>query len=145
MKLVAIIVLSLASVASQAEEPNSWFRNWPHGSTIDNKVSANLVVEIPHSLFEYAQGLLKSKSLSAIGDDYLPGFRYSCPGGTNTYLVRALYEHPANGVFQVFRFGDALLVRHYALGAKAEMHRSVLLVCLSFEPKEVYIATGGAM
>src|SRR5258705_5158101 len=145
MKAIALVALSLASVGSSAGQLESWFRDWPQGSTINHEVPANLVVEVPHSLFEYAQELLKDRSLLAVGENYFPGFRYSCPRGTSAYLIRALYEHPSNGAFHVYRFGDVLLVRTYALGARAQLHRSALLTCLSFIPKEVYVATGGAM
>src|SRR5258706_7566201 len=145
MKTITLVALSMASVGSIAEQSESWFRDWPQGSTINHEVPANLVVEVPHSLFDQAQELLKDRPLLAVGENYFPGFRYACPRGTSAYLIRALYEHPSNGVFQVYRLGDRLLVRHYALGAHAQLHRSALLTCLSFIPKEVYIATGGPM
>jgi hypothetical protein len=145
MKAIALVALCLASVSSSAGESESWFRDWPQGSATDHELPAKLVAEIPHSLFDYAQELLKDRSLFAVGDNYFPGVRHNCPRGTSAYLVRALYEHPSNGTFQVYRFGKNLLVRHYALGARAQLHRSALLVCLSFTPEEVYVATGGAM
>jgi hypothetical protein len=145
VKLIVTIAAFFTSFASHAADAESWLRQWPKGSTIDSQVSANLVVEVPHSLFDYAQRLLQDSSILAIGNSSLPGFRYSCPTGTAAYLVRALYEHPTNGIFEVYRFGDALLVRHYALGSQAPLHRSALVVCLSVQPKEVYVATGGAM
>jgi hypothetical protein len=109
------------------------------------EIPPDRVIEIPHSLFENAQELLKEKSFIPIGSNYFPGFRYNCPSSTNAYLVRALYEHATTGTFLISRSGNDLLVRHYALGPQSQLHRSALVVCLDFVPAQAYVATGGAM
>ena len=145
MKHFAIIIfLFLVSAVCIAAEPDSWFRDWPRGST-GGDIPSDRVIEIPHSLFEDAEKLLKGTPFLRVGNDYLPGFSYKCPSTTTAYLIRALYEHPSNGMFNVKRSGNDLLVRHYALGPKADLHRSALIVCLDFAPSQVYVATGGAM
>jgi hypothetical protein len=144
MKTFAVTFLFFVSMACIAAEPDTWFRDWPRGST-GQDIPSELVVEIPHSLFEHAETLLKDEPFLRVGNDYLPGFSYKCPIGTTAYLIRALYEHPTNGMFNVKKSGDTLLVRHYALGHKSDLHRSALIVCLAFVPKQVYVATGGAL
>ncbi len=144
MKSIAIVFLFFVSASCIAAEPETWFRGWPRGSA-GQDIPFDRVIEVPHSLFEYAESLLKDEPFLRIGNDYFPGFRYKCPSSTTAYLVRALYEHPSNGMFSAKRSGDDLLVRHYALGSKADLHRSALVVCLDFEPNQVYVATGGAL
>jgi hypothetical protein len=138
------LLLFLWASTCFAAQPDTWFRDWPSGST-GQDVPRKQVIEVPHSLFGYAQDLLKTKSFLRIRERYFPGFASECPTGTIAYLVRALYEHPNNGTFNVKQHGHDLLVRHYALGPKAATHRSALVVCLSFEPDQVYVATGGAL
>ena len=138
------LILFLSASACLAAQPDVWFRDWPRGST-GQDIPPEHVIEVPHSLFGYAQDLLKIKPFLHVGERYFPGFGYECPRGTSAYLVRALYEHPNNGTFNVKQHGHDLLVRHYALGRKAATHRSALVVCLSFEPDQVYVATGGAL
>jgi hypothetical protein len=144
MKALALVVFSLASVTCTAGGVDSWFNDWPSGAT-GQEIPPDRVIEIPHSLFENAQELLKEKSFIPIGSNYFPGFRYNCPSSTNAYLVRALYEHATTGTFLISRSGNDLLVRHYALGPQSQLHRSALVVCLDFVPAQAYVATGGAM
>ena len=124
--------------------PDAWLRDWPQGAT-GQDIPPGLVIEVPHSLFGQAEDLLKSKPILEIGEHYFSGFAYRCPGGTGAYLIRALYEHPNSGTFNVKQRGKDLLVRHYALGPRSNTHRSALVVCLGFEPEQVYVATGGAL
>ena len=138
------LLLLFASAYGVAAEPDAWRRSWPQGAT-GQDVPPDKVTEIPHSLFGYAEDLLKTKPYLHIGEHYFPGFRYACPNGTSAYLVRALYERPSNGTFNVKQRGHDLLVRHYALGPRSASHRSALVVCLGFEPEQVYVATGGAL
>ena len=138
------LVVFLSASPCIASERDSWFRSWPQKST-GQDIPSNQVTEVPHSLFGEAQELLRTKPFLHIGERYFPGFGYACPSGTSAYLVRALYERPANGVFNVKQHGRELLVRHYALGPRSATHRSALVVCLSFEPEQVYVATGGAL
>ena len=108
-------------------------------------IPAVRVLEISASLADMASTLLADKAAVNIGNDYFPGVHFRCPGSTQTFLVRALYEHGSNGMFTVSRRGSALLVRHNALGAEADKHRSSLIVCLDFTPSEVFVDVHGAM
>jgi len=144
MKALACSALLLSSSACCAASADAWFRDWPAGVE-PKEISSSHVAEVPHSLFDAAQDLLKDKAALRIGDNYFPGFRYQWAPGSNAYLVRALYEHGNNGEFQVARSGNDLLVRHEALGGPGTLHRSAVVVCLNFVPQEVYVATGGAL
>jgi hypothetical protein len=139
-----IALLLLSASACVAAEPDAWLRSWPQGAT-GQDVPPDQITEIPHSLFEYAEDLLKNEPYFHIGEGYFPGFSYACQSGTSAYLVRALYERPSTGTFNVKQHGHDLLVRHYALGPRSVSHRSALVVCLGFEPEQVYVATGGAL
>ena len=144
MKTLATAFLLSISAACMAGGHDPWFRDWPRGASGQELLSEQ-VVEIPHSLFEYAEDLLRNKSFLRIGDAYLPGFSYKCQSPNTAYLIRALYERPTNGMFHVSRLGNDVLVRHYALGPKAHLRRSALVVCLDFIPNQVYVATGHAL
>src|SRR5260221_4387961 len=147
MKTFVFIGLFLATASASAASTEPWLTAWPANvrPNSGHEIVAQNVVEIPHSLFESAEELLKDKAILHIGNDYFPGFRYSCHGSTRAFLVRALYEHGANGTFLVRSVGRALLIRHYTLGSASTLHRSALVVCLGFSPNQVYVATGGAM
>jgi hypothetical protein len=142
MKAFALVVFLSASTTCAASGADPWFRDWPQGAT-GQEIPSDRVVEVPHSLFENAQELLRNKPFIPIEATYVPGYR--CPPSTSAYLVRALYEHATTGTFLVSRSGDDLLVRHYALGPQSQLRRSALVVCLDFVPVEAYVATGGAM
>lgn len=145
MKFSCIVAnLLLATSTCSAAERDTWFNDWPRGA-IGHTIPASQITEVPHSLFAHAEELLNSQAALHIGEGYFAGFSYACPDGTSAYLVRALYEHPTTGTFSAQKSGNDLLVLHYALGAQSIAYRSALVVCLDFEPQNVYVGVGGAL
>ena len=148
MRLLATICLLIAAASVCAAQSDSWYSDWPLGvDTAGPKIQipTQYVVEIPHSLFKSAEELLGNEPAVLIGNKYFGPSLPNCPESTHAYLVRAVYEHGSTGTFEAYSVGKTLLVRHYALGAHAEPHRSALIACLNFKPEHVYVATGGAM
>ena len=139
----AAIVLILVSFVSTAAGAEAWLREWP--PTSGEVLPSNRIFEIPHSLYSDAEALLSEKAAILLGNNYFPGVHFVCPKSTGAYLVRALYEHPSNGIFEVRRSASVLLIRHFALGGKSELHRSALIVCLDFVPTDVFVGVHGAM
>lgn len=148
MRIVLLVLLLLVTSSVLAEPSDSWYTGWPKGldsPASEHQIPGRYVSEIPHSLFNTAEQLLATTSFLAIGNNYFPARIPNCPSGREAYLVRALYEHGSTGTFEIYAVGSVLLIRHYALGPSAKLHRSALIVCLGFKPSKVYIATGGAM
>ena len=70
---------------------------------------------------------------------------FQCEAPKQLYLIRAAYENGGTGKFMLKRYGIALLVAHGSLGPASGVQRSALIVCLGFQPTEVFSAILGAL
>ncbi len=102
--------------------------------------------EVSASKLGTAEYWLEDKQFLALDDARWFGQRnFACPGGTQPYLIRAVYRNGGTGSFSIIRHGTTLLVRHYSLGRANPMQRTGLVVCLDFKPTEIFHSLGGAL
>jgi hypothetical protein len=71
--------------------------------------------------------------------------KFQCLPSSQPYLARAVYQNGGSGDFSIKIAGSALVVGYMSLGTPSSMHRSALVVCLRFQPTEVFHALGGAI
>ena len=151
MKLLIVIACCLLSYSAFATDVEPW----PHppsagmrSATPHQKISETLFFEVPVSKKDTAEYWLAERSVIPIKQDTIQFFgqhNFQCATGMNPYLVRAVYENGGTGDYYVERFGSALLVSHMSLGKPSGVHRSALLVCLNFQPTEIFHELGGAI
>jgi hypothetical protein len=149
MKRTTLIALYFLCGTAYAEQANSWFHPLPQDMN-----SASKTVQIPEERFfevtaskeATAEYWLTEKtyiSQTSKDFDFFGQHNFHCPSSTKPYLVRAVYENGGTGHFNVERRGSALLISHMSLGGASKMFRTALMVCLDFQPTEVYHEIGG--
>jgi hypothetical protein len=151
MKSLIVIVYCLLSCGAFAADVEPW----PHPPSAGmrsamphEKISEALFFEVPASRQDNAAYWHAKRSVIPVKKDVIQSFgqhNFQCATGMNPYLVRAVYENGGTGRYYVERFGTTLLVSHLSLGKPSGVHRSALLVCLGFQPIEVFHELGGAM
>jgi len=149
MKHLAILaVLALTSTPLHAAD--SW-RNPPAaGDTAEPRgaISPNSFFEVPASRRATAEASLAGLPVVLLEEGAvhsISGGHFRCTYPEKPYLVRALYENPSTGRFDLERLGDSLWVGHNSLGPASGVHRSAIIVCLDFHPRRVFVSTSGAL
>jgi hypothetical protein len=151
MKRIASLVFLAFSGFAAAGQADPWLRaptaNIGNAKIIE-AVPRERVFEVPVSLLESAMQQLKDLPIVALQSYDLDSFsrwHFTCPAGSNPYLVRAVYENGGTGGYFLQRVDSSLWVTHSSLGAANGQHRSALLVCLGFHPSQVFVMTSGAL
>lgn len=106
--------------------------------------------EVSTSKSMVAREWLKDASYRSLGYSdakYLGIGNISCREPRQIYLVRALYNSDGAGSFAIRRFGSNLLVVHDVLGSSSvgKAEKTALVVCLDFQPSDVFGELSGAM
>lgn len=151
MKCIVILILTTVAATAAAGPEETWLHAGGmdiQAAKIVAEVPRDSVFEVPVSMFEEAEGRLKSaaaRKLQSYDVDALSRNRFSCAGSSTPFLVRAVFTNGNTGAFLLKRLDSALWVSHSSLGVSTGTHRSALLVCLNFNPSVVYVTAGGAM
>ncbi len=145
-----LAVLLLAPALATAAEPwlNPPITNDSAQAKSRIRVSSKNVFEVPSSRFAGAEFMLAEKPVLALQENALRSLsagHFQCIYPEKPYLVRAVYENGATGVFDIQWLADSLWVSHASLGRATGLHRSALLVCLSVQPTRVFVSTSGAL
>lgn len=97
--------------------------------------------EISVSTKRTAENWLSERKFRAIESRDIEFFgqaAFSCVAQKKPFLIRAVYANGGSGRFLVRRYGENLQVSYDTLGSASEAQRSALIVCLEFEPKDIY-------
>ena len=145
------ILLLLAATRVAAEDVGAWVNSLPadfHKAKVLRPIPRDQFFEVPVSMFELAEERLTKSAVIPQESYDIEAFglrSFSCPTKTRPFLVRAIYENGRTGGYHLQQIDSALWVGHESLGAGTSKHRSALIVCLDFNPKEIYVTSGGGM
>ena len=141
----------LFSSYALAAGPEAWLRPLPRSlrnAPGEERISEELFFEVQASKEGTAETHLAKEQIIPQTQDDIRWYgqrRFQCPTGATPYLVRAVYINGGTGGFSVSRVGTSLVISHGSLGHNYGAHRSALVVCLTFQPTDVYIEAGTAM
>ena len=149
MKRIAAVVLLASSTPAWPQAADSWIRPLPDvPPPVDRReIPRSQYVEIPVSMLPSAEERLKTLPIVQLAAYDAGNFRVSlqCRKPSELYLVRAVFGNGATGGYALMQFGVDLWVSHQYLGPAVAPRNSALLVCLDFQPHEVYVTLGGGM
>jgi hypothetical protein len=151
MKLFVMLVLTSFVGQASAGQMESWLHA-PTANINTAKVVAQVpgaqVFEVPASVLTMALERLTDRPIMPLQGYEVDSFsrgHFSCPAATKPYLVRAVYENGGTGGYELQQVDSSLWVSHASLGSATGMHRSALLVCIGFQPSQVFVTSSGAM
>ncbi len=146
-----IALLCLLPALAAAAETDSWFQPAPEtlrDTRPSESIPAVKFFEVAASKVTTAEFWLADKPVMPLGQEspgYFGQHNFSCPAPARPYLVRALYRNGETGTFYLTRYDAALLVLHRSFGMPSSMQRTALVICLDFEPTDVYHSLSTAM
>ena len=144
--------LLLIALAGSAGDSDTWIRDPAPGQARDaetrQSISRSNVFEVPTSMLGTAFARLDKEPIVALDDNETRSIgrgHFRCIYPEKPYLVRAVYENGGTGVYGAERIDDALWVTHSSLGPASGVHRSALLVCLDYKPRQLFVSLSGAL
>lgn len=151
MKHLLALILSVTSAGAHAATQDPWINpltlNMNTAKVIEN-LPRDQFFEVSVSMLESAQERLSEHPIVSqewYDAEYFGQPAFACPKAKRLYLIRAVYQNGRTGGYHLQRVEDSLWVAHESLGVPTGQHRSALLACLDFQPKQVFITTGGGM
>lgn len=147
----AFLLFSATAGCGPPREGKEWLNPIPGGWTatrgrwsdveageVEKPIGEEHVFEVVFSKEPVTRALLE-KPFLLVEDRHARSYTgpyFECSSGRRPYLVRAVYGQV--GDFSVSRLADALIVTHSSVMDRPTFHKSALVVCLDFEPIEVF-------
>jgi hypothetical protein len=153
MKNIAVAFFLLLPISVAAAQTGAWLEAAPSsmggfGKWV--KISDRAFFEVPASKLDAAETSLSNVTFLAqsSGDPaYFGRPDFQCTAPSKPYLVRALYINGGTGSFSLYWADSSLVVAQGSLGSPdaPTPNKSVLVACLSKEPKAVYSVLSSAL
>ena len=146
---VEILTLLMSLILSHSDgEWSNPLTSEARGVTKTEAIPEKDFFEISASRRDAAESMLESQEFVQKWQDDIKYFgqkNFQCESPKQPYLIRALYSNGTGGKFLLKKIGDSVLVSHVSLGRSSSTQKTALIVCLDFQPKEIFNQISGAM